>query len=1021
MAIRRRPAPERLHPAERALSEHLRAQASQDAALGKLALLRAAAHLADARRFPLPAKGSAEFRFHEQLRKVERSRLERMARNAARKLSDRRWMATTFGELAKLDLQTDAPVERLAAKLRLDARKRLPSRRRPAKGDFKAPDPAEVNIRAAQLPVLPLVPALTAHSPGAILEAVADPRDSLLLDPVARQSFVSAMGAISAKVNSIKGAAVVLGDPDTGIRTLGDGWYARQYEKGAIYHKRPDLTLALYNETLGYDSVPQKYRALNSHEGPLGFPLTEVIDVPFERGRMALFDHGLILHRFPWTLPATYIASWSIVGYWMSVGGAAGSMGFPIEDQHVRPTLAGEPGIWVQFNNGRIYDHPDTGTHLLEWGLTVTWGLHADALGFPTSDARAFGQGAWRRQTFEGGAIHFRRDTFEQRPIWGRLWETWWAHREEPGFGGLPGAQEPLPGGHGWKVHTPNWVLMWDGADAVAIVHYETYDKWASLVVGSGEDPGFPIANEVLHRAAGCAALLCPNAVIVRHEGLTTRWLSPAAFDKWVAWQGREGLLGWPTEDFKRSVFASALSGQKEPYQAATFEDAVIYDRGGMGAFLLLGPWLAAHSLHQHGLPLTDLQELPEVLGAAARFQRVVIFQAAEGGAAARVIAKGLFDRWKALGPVASGLGWPIADDWPVWRDGAQAGLELRCQHGTLYQADGQAGYALLGAFDDAYRRLGKADSFLGFPTAAPFTRDDGDTTIVTCEQGTLVTGAYLTDAVAMTPEVYGVWHSLGYGNGTLGRPTHDPLGDPRYATNYGQPFQGGMVAVNDGAASAHYLNSEVLLRLERLDVWRQTSGESGRDDITLSTVAIWANGHSTSHSTDLGHHGGGTGQAFDRVLFRMPMHAGTHWPRSYAALLSPVERDDGGVDGVAAMLLDVAEEAVERAAKEAASAAIQAYLGAVPPLAWIADYLAGELIEEIVGEVFEWFADLFDDPDDIFDPRLIHFGIFRFDRISGGGPSDPLSTRGDAFGVTFEQHGAHWSFTLRWEVDLKS
>ncbi|MCB9741500.1 MAG: hypothetical protein H6741_26430 [Alphaproteobacteria bacterium] len=1024
MSSRRRApvdAPARLHPAERALGEHLREHASQDSLLSKLALLRAAAHYADPRRFPIPGKGSAEHRFHAGLRGLRRDRLQLLSGNAARKLSDRRWMASQFGELAKLDLSARESVERLAERLRPDLSKRLPKPRDPRRSRFQAPDPQQVDIRAAQMPVVPLVPALTVAGPAADLQVVDDPRTSLLTDPAQRQSFVSAMAAISARYNEIKGAAVVFGDPVTGIRTHSGGWYSRHYEGGAIYHKRPDFTLALYNDTLGVQGIPQRYLALSAHEGPLGFPLTELKDVPHEDGRIALFDDGLMIHRKPWSHAPTYIACWPIIGYWMSVGMAAGEMGFPLEDQQTRQTLGGEPGVWVPFNNGRIYHHPDTGTHRLPWLLSVTWDSHAEQLGFPTSDARPFGQGVWRLQTFEGGAIVFRADTGLQRAVWGPLWELWWTYRGQPGFGGIPGEMQPLPGGHGWSLTCPNWVLMWDGEDKTVITHVESFAIWSSLVLGSGEDPGFPLNNELLHQAAGCHVLRCPGAMILRAQGESPRWISPATFDTWVAWGGREGTLGWPAQDFQRSVFVSALSGQKEPFAAAIFEDAILYDRGSMGVKLLLGPWLAAHSRSLHGLPLTGVEELPQVLGAAARFQRVVIFQAAEGGDEARVIAKELFDRWLALSPIASGLGWPVADDWPVWRGGEQVGQELRCQRGTLYQADGQLGRPLVGIFDEAYRRLGKADSFLGFPTGAPVTRDGGDTTIVPCEQGSLVTGAYLTHAVGMSAEVVAVWQERGFGDGALGRPTHDPLGDPRWAVNYGQPFQGGMVVVNSGQASAAYMRSEVLLRLERLDVYKQTSGESGRDDISLSTVGIGANSQPAQSSLDLGHFGGGTGRDLDEVIFRAPLHAGATWPKSFAALLSPVERDDGGLDGVAAALLDVAQDAVERAAKRAASAAINAYLGAVPPLAWIADYLAGELIEEIVGEVFEWFAELFEDPDDVFDPKLIHFGVFRYDRIDGGGDDDSFSTRGRLFSVSFKQHGAHWSFSLRWELELRS
>ncbi|MCB9741554.1 MAG: hypothetical protein H6741_24955 [Alphaproteobacteria bacterium] len=1012
--------PTRLHPAEKAVGEHLIETASQERLLAKLALLRAAAYFVDTRRYPLPGKGSAEFRFNEQLRTMDRRRLKTLAANAAKRLADRRWMAEQFGVLAKLDLSSELSVAKQAAKLAPDIRRRLPARAPTKRSRFEAPDPQAVNARAAQLPMLPLVPLVPVNGPNAELVVVNDPRQALLTDPVQRQSFVSAVAAISARYDALKGASVLLGDPTTGVPSHGDGWYSRRYDHGVIYHKRPDLTLALHRDSIGVAGISDKYLALDAHEGPLGFPLTEIKDVPYEEGRVALFEQGLLIHQKPHqTHEPHYIACWPIIGHWFSLGFAAGSLGFPLEDPHPRQTRGGGEGQWVQFNNGRIYHAEDTGTHILEWMLAVSWEQHAEALGFPTSPAKGFGQGPWRLQTFEGGAIAFRRDTFEQRVAWGPLWEIWWTHRGQAGFGGLPNPVEPLPGGHGWFMRCPNWVLMWDGGQRTAIVHHEGFDIWRSLVRGSGEDPGFPAGSEVQHQAAGCMALFCPGAVILRASGRTTRWISPAAFSKWVEWGGVEGRLGWPVEDFKRSVFPSALSGQKEPYAAAIFEDAIIYDRGDIGTFLLLGPWLAAHVRAYHGLPLSDVEERPELMGAAARFERVLIFQADEGGDEARVIRRELFEAWVELHPIRSGLGWPVDDDWPLHKDGGVVGRQLRCQHGTLYKADGHAARALTGMFDEAYRRLGQGDSFLGLPTGTPFTRDGGDTTVIACEQGALVTGAYLTHAVGVPSPVYGVWDNMGRGEGSLGRPTQDPLGDPRYALNYGQPFQGGMVSVNEGQASAHYTNSRILLRLERLDVWRQTSGESGGDDISLSTVAIWSNSNTTHHLADLGHFGGGSGRDLDRVLFRAPMISGQGWPKSYAALLSPVERDDGGLDGVAAALLDVAREAVEQAAKDAASAAIQTYLGAVPPLAWIADYLAAELIEEIVGEVFEWFAELFEDPDDVFDPKMVHFGIFRYDRLNGGGPGDAMSLRGPRFGVSFEQHGAHWTFFLRWELEL--
>ena len=191
----------------------------------------------------------------------------------------------------------------------------------------------------------------------------------------------------------------VLGFPLSGeTAATRDGGVYQVFEGGRIF-SAPGI--GAY-ETRG--DIDARYRVVDSARGPLGFPVAAPSGTPGADGRQQLFEHG----RITWSAAHGAYATYGRIGErWLALGGAAGVLGFPIRGE--RDTVD-VPGHFQRFENGRVSSSSATGAHETYGGILARWtelGLEGGVLGFPTSGERDAASGAGRYSSFQRGRISY--------------------------------------------------------------------------------------------------------------------------------------------------------------------------------------------------------------------------------------------------------------------------------------------------------------------------------------------------------------------------------------------------------------------------------------------------------------------------------------------------------------------------------------------------------------------------------------------------------------------------------------
>ena len=132
-------------------------------------------------------------------------------------------------------------------------------------------------------------------------------------------------------------------------------------------------------------SIYNKWMAKEGPNGFLKFPTTDELVVPDQVGRYSHFEGGSIYFH-----PAigAYEVHGLIRNKWQSMGWEKSQLGYPISDEM---TLADGIGRYSAFQGGRIYYHPDHGTHFVTGNIYLRWmgnskNNETGALGYPKSD-----------------------------------------------------------------------------------------------------------------------------------------------------------------------------------------------------------------------------------------------------------------------------------------------------------------------------------------------------------------------------------------------------------------------------------------------------------------------------------------------------------------------------------------------------------------------------------------------------------------------------------------------------------
>lgn len=173
-----------------------------------------------------------------------------------------------------------------------------------------------------------------------------------------------------------------------------------------------DITLlpfALYGEVLN------KYNALGREHSFLGLPITHTTKTPDGYGRYSHFEHGSIY----WTAETgAHVVHGAIRDKWASLGWGQGFLGYPTTDELVTPD---ERGRYNHFERGSIYWTAETGAHVVNGAIRDKWGelgWEWGALGYPVSDPQPTAGGG-DAQNFQGGSIIFDSVSQQYKVVYG--------------------------------------------------------------------------------------------------------------------------------------------------------------------------------------------------------------------------------------------------------------------------------------------------------------------------------------------------------------------------------------------------------------------------------------------------------------------------------------------------------------------------------------------------------------------------------------------------------------------------
>jgi len=151
-----------------------------------------------------------------------------------------------------------------------------------------------------------------------------------------------------------------------------------------------------------YGEIAKKWKCLGGAAGFLGAPLNDETGTPDGIGRYNHFVNGSIY----WT-PETgaHEVHGLIRDKWEALGWEQSVLGYPVTDELVAPDGIGR---YVHFQSGSIYWTPKTGAHEVHGAIRDKWeslGWERGKLGYPTSDELQ--SGVYRRSNFQHGFIRW--------------------------------------------------------------------------------------------------------------------------------------------------------------------------------------------------------------------------------------------------------------------------------------------------------------------------------------------------------------------------------------------------------------------------------------------------------------------------------------------------------------------------------------------------------------------------------------------------------------------------------------
>jgi uncharacterized protein with LGFP repeats len=218
-------------------------------------------------------------------------------------------------------------------------------------------------------------------------------------------------GEIAKKWQSLGGPAGFLGLPLTDETGTPDGvGRFNHFQRGSIYWTPQTQA----HEVHGV--IRDKWAAMGWERSSLGYPISDELPIGDGIGRYSNFQGGTLF----WSAKAgAHEMHSAIMPKWINLGGSRGFLGYPVTDDVPTP---GNRGRYVHFEGGSIYWTSQTAAHEVHGAIRDKWAQlqwERGPLGYPISDE--YQDGLYRRSNFERGYIRWSAQTgaqvFHSTPI----------------------------------------------------------------------------------------------------------------------------------------------------------------------------------------------------------------------------------------------------------------------------------------------------------------------------------------------------------------------------------------------------------------------------------------------------------------------------------------------------------------------------------------------------------------------------------------------------------------------------
>jgi uncharacterized protein with LGFP repeats len=202
-------------------------------------------------------------------------------------------------------------------------------------------------------------------------------------------------GVVSAKYDTMRGEAGVLGYPVTDLYQAPSAGFTQAFQGGRIHWSPLVGAQAVYWE------ISDTYDRLGGPSGTLGYPVADRYSTP-QGGWTQPFQYGRI-HYSPAT--GAHAVVWPLSPVYDSMRGESGVLGYPWGEQY----STSNGGLTQAFQGGRIHWSPTTGAFAVYWEISQAYdgvGGEGGVLGYPVG-ARYPTRGNGWTQPFQYGRIHY--------------------------------------------------------------------------------------------------------------------------------------------------------------------------------------------------------------------------------------------------------------------------------------------------------------------------------------------------------------------------------------------------------------------------------------------------------------------------------------------------------------------------------------------------------------------------------------------------------------------------------------